>query len=491
MLKKSKYLLAVCMLWAWSSLAAQQAWVAKYGNGSNTISQAVAMALDGNGNIYVAGHATRTNAPHDYDYIVIKYNTLGNQEWVGRYGAFGTNDLVQSMVANSIGEVFLTGTAGAVKFLASGLLAWAAPYAGSDLKLDSEGNLYITGFRKDAYSLVKIAPDGTNVWLRLWNPSVWEDVSQRIAVDGAGNIFVCGLMTDICDRNHCYFQPRIIKYDTSGTLLWSYLLVQGYYSLMSQYKGALCDPQGNLYLGASFHRFPEGGFYSWANQQITASGNYGWAQELSAGRTVPGLTAMTMDAHSAVYYTGVGNNGFETHKLTKDGTNLWTAHYLPNPGFHQPNAVTGDYQGNAYVTGQSSGIGTGNDYVTIKYGTNGQQLWVKRFTEAGNSDDQAHAIAVSPSGDVYVTGFSNPSPGTYEITTIKYIQVAPIEKKGNGNILLNFCGTPTSNYVIQACTILTNWTNLAIVTATGDGRYTFEDTNAPAHAQRFYRAMAE
>src|SRR5687767_8114642 len=50
----------------------QQAWVAKYTHGSN--SQAVALALDKDGNIYVAGHSTRTNAPFDYDYVVIKYN---------------------------------------------------------------------------------------------------------------------------------------------------------------------------------------------------------------------------------------------------------------------------------------------------------------------------------------------------------------------------------------------------------------------------------
>jgi hypothetical protein len=53
----------------------------------------------------------------------------------------------------------------------------------------------------------------------------------------------------------------------------------------------------------------------------------------------------------------------------------------------------------------------------------------KRFTEPGNSDDQAQAIARGPNGEVYVTGFSNPTNGLYEITTIKYVQTSPIEKK--------------------------------------------------------------
>lgn len=90
-----------------------------------------------------------------------------------------------------------------------------------------------------------------------------------------------------------------------------------------------------------------------------------------------------------------------------------------------------------------------------------------------------------------MTGFSNPTNGLYEITTIKYIQVAPIAKASNGSVLLSFSGAPGSNYTIQACQALTNWTNIGTTTADSHGLYTFEDTNAPAHPQRFYRASEQ
>src|SRR5256885_86538 len=126
------------------AFAVQQAWVAKYNNGPGTTNQAVAMALDKDGNIYVAGHSTRTNAPYDYDYVIIKYNPLGVQQWANRFGSSGVDDLIRSMVVSTNGEVFVTGTAGTVKFLTSGLTAWTAPYAGTDVKVDTNGNAHVT-----------------------------------------------------------------------------------------------------------------------------------------------------------------------------------------------------------------------------------------------------------------------------------------------------------------------------------------------------------
>ena len=45
--------------------------------------------------------------------------------------------------------------------------------------------------------------------------------------------------------------------------------------------------------------------------------------------------------------------------------------------------------------------------------------------------------------------------------------------------------------MIEASTTLTTWTNIGASTANASGLYTFEDTNAPAYPQRFYRAVGE
>jgi Bacterial Ig domain/Calx-beta domain/Beta-propeller repeat len=84
-----------------------------------------------------------------------------------------------------------------------------------------------------------------------------------------------------------------------------------------------------------------------------------------------------------------------------------------------------DPQGNVYITGQSKGIGTGIDIATIKYDTNGNQLWVSRFNGTGNGSDVPYDLAVDAEGNVYITGTTwrgkNFEGGTeFDYVTIKY-----------------------------------------------------------------------
>ena len=85
-------------------------------------------------------------------------------------------------------------------------------------------------------------------------------------------------------------------------------------------------------------------------------------------------------------------------------------------------AIALDSSNNVYVTGESAGQGTGNDFATVKYNSTGQEQWVVRYNGPANRDDQANAIAVDASGNVYVTGQSfDPNNGD-DYATIKYVQ---------------------------------------------------------------------
>src|SRR5262249_13185932 len=86
-------------------------------------------------------------------------------------------------------------------------------------------------------------------------------------------------------------------------------------------------------------------------------------------------------------------------------------------------AVATDNSGNTYITG-TGGVTT-PDYSTVKYDALGQEQWVAQYNGPGNGADNANAIAVDSSGNVYVTGTSLMSrPLNSDCATIKYVQGA-------------------------------------------------------------------
>lgn len=96
-----------------------------------------------------------------------------------------------------------------------------------------------------------------------------------------------------------------------------------------------------------------------------------------------------------------------------------------------------DDNGNVYVTGRSEG--SDMDYATIKYGANERQLWVARYNGTGNGYDEAFAIAVDPQGNVYITGWSQGEGSMEDCVTIKY------DSQGNEIWVRRFNGNLSAN----------------------------------------------
>lgn len=137
------------------------------------------------------------------------------------------------------------------------------------------------------------------------------------------------------------------------------------------------------------------------------------------GNQIDKCTGIVQDKFGYVYATGVSwgsgtaKEDYATIKFGEDGDYIWAVRYNgPGNNLDYASAITIDDDGNIYVTGWSrsgSDYGT-EDYCTIKYNNNGQQLWVKRFDGAVGNDchyyDYARAIFVDTDGNVYVTGES-------------------------------------------------------------------------------------
>lgn len=139
--------------------------------------------------------------------------------------------------------------------------------------------------------------------------------------------------------------------------------------------------------------------------------------------------SMAVDNSGNVYVAGsspgIGTlNDFATIKYNSLGVERWTARYNgPQNSNDEARSIALDDSGNVYVTGNSPGTGTAMDYATIKYNSAGVEQWVSRYNGTINSADFSRSVKVDDSGNVYVTGYSEGGQTGTDIVTIKYNSV--------------------------------------------------------------------
>ena len=466
----------------------QQAWAVHYNNGIlNGTNQAVKMALDSAGNIYVLGFSQNTNT--NLGYVTIKYSPNGKQLWAARYDDTNYPTASPSAFAlDSSNNAVVTGNALTIKYDTNGNQLWTVPYSGSALAVDTNGNVAVTGFGT-TFDTVKLSPSGSNLWLQTYPASCGTAIGQAIVADSDGNSYVAGSYPFTCERGLVDYELFFIKYDTAGHQIW----IGAYQEAGSpvQVEGATLDAATNVYLMVDFvnynrfvaFKYADSGALDWISflTATDASLSHGLALDHNRNLVVTGQLNYSYNPAQGTY-----NYYYGTFKVDTNGNPIWT-NYFPQPplGSSVANAIAADSGNSAYVTGYSPGTNTGNDIVTIKYDQNGNQVWLQRYTSPGNSNAVGNATAVDINGNVYVTGYDTTAAGGTEIVTIKYSPVT-VQRLSNGTVILQAQGSSFESFDIKASADLLNWLDLGSVLADTNGLMQFDDTNAPAYPARFY-----
>jgi hypothetical protein len=86
---------------------------------------------------------------------------------------------------------------------------------------------------------------------------------------------------------------------------------------------------------------------------------------------------------------------------------IWVQRYNNDSmnGDDEAKAIAVNSSGNVYVTGYSTGRTTGPDAYTISYNSEGIQSWSARYDGPAHLGDYANAVAVDNGGNAYVTGY--------------------------------------------------------------------------------------
>jgi hypothetical protein len=363
------------------------AWARRYNGSGNSADEACAVALDSFGDVYVTGRSIGSGT--GFDYVTIKYYPNGDTAWLRRYNGPG-NDF---------------------------------DYAHA-IAVDAPGNAYVTGMScgigtASDYASIKYYPDGDTAWVRRYNVSGdSHDVPFAIAIDHSGNVYVTGYSehTSYPYNTECV----TVKYCPNGDTAWARRYHGPGDDHYDQTVAIDVDDSGNVYVCGWIDS--SWVFFDYVTMKYYPNGDTAWVRRYPNGRA----DAIAVDGSGNVYVTGTSYSDYATIKYYPDGDTAWVRTYSgPGKLYDNASAITLDGSNNVYVTGesnQSTFPHYNSDYATIKYDPNGNGLWVQRYNGPADSTDRANGIAVDDSGNVYVTGESE-GGGTYDdYATIKYYQ---------------------------------------------------------------------
>jgi hypothetical protein len=471
-------------------------WHTFYGSGSDDYGRAI--ALDIEGNVYVAGTSTaswlgdgNTAPKHAYgggkDLVVLKLNGNGVYQWHTFYGSAG-NDEGQGLAVDGSGNVFVTGTSNA---------SWSGEKSKAPLHPYSGGSDLV---------VLKLNSAGVYQWHTFYG-STGTDEGQGLVVEINGNICVTGTSHatwngDSGPASGAPLHPHgggtagdilVLKLAGSGAYQW-----HTFYGSENSDKGRalVLDGVANIYItgfsqgswmgaGGRAPLHPYSGGVDIAVLKLAGNGTYIWHTFQGSGGDDYGQ-AIAMDLTGHLYISGTSGSAWSGDKgapplhphsggvdlvivkLTGDGAYQWHTFYGPVGGTGDT-GITLDKAGHVYVTGasDSSWLGDGAvpplhahsgaaDIVVLKLDTQGAYQW-HSFYGCGFADAGA-AVAADSSGAIYLAGFSNDSwlgdkaaipfhaahSGTPEIVMIKLQGAVAITVKatgeGSGSLLSNPSG---------------------------------------------------
>lgn len=465
----------------------QELWVARHLEAGDSDDRPVGLAADAQGNLFLTG--VSSNALSGADFLTVKFDNAGQELWAARFnGAANGNDQAKALAVDGQGNVYVTGRGylGAsnwpsglvvdyayttVKYDAAGHQLWVSRYANGHTEanpagssnqdaqavaVDAAGNVYVAGisvFYPDprspgaGFALVKYAPDGTQ--LGVWRydfPTTTDGSSGRVCLGlgPAGEVYVGGTMLPALSPPPAF---TLLKAAANGTWDW----VRSYYGPNPYGPGGNC-------------------FQSLA---VDAAGSV-----LMVG-TSP-------NASNQLDCTTV--------KFDTLGNQLWEDRYNPfAPGASFPSDLKLDAAGNAVVAGSGQCPDGGWLYQVVKYAPTGQRLWGALYGTGVAGESAARAVAMDEAGYCAVTGYvpAPPAVGAGQIFVTVAYSAPPgaIVLAGDGNAQVFFPGMPGSLGRLQGSTNLVDWQPLASVVVDTNGACAWEDPACRQFSARFYRCL--
>jgi len=338
--------------------------------GSSAFETANAVAVDGDGNTYVAGKSlTGWGTPiEEYGFgfsaiVVAKFNSAGVLQW----------------------HTFLGDAGGS---------------SANGIALDDSGNIYITGLSTETWGsplhahtsredivVLKLNASGVLQWHTFYGETspTRLDYGTAVTADGNGNIYVTGAShgpweTDPVNSVDTQVASAVfvMKLDSAGALQW-----HTFHGSFNTDTGAsiVLDASNNIYVAGQSR-------ISWGNPVKAFSG---------------------------------GNSDGVVLKLNASGVLQWHT-FMGSNSTDNSSAIDLDKDGQPYVTGRSSknwpdvtprnahSDGDNLDYYLAKLSTSGNLQWYSFY--GSTASETGTSVAIDCNGDIFIGGLGSASWGS-------------------------------------------------------------------------------
>lgn len=434
--------------------------------GGNDLDEALAMAVDSSGNVYLTGLTVSPNFPGvtgsslqpspggDYDGFVTKINSDGTAiVWSTYLGGTGGNEYGQSIAVDSSGSVYVAGSTNSLDF----------PGISSSSLQSTYG-----GYWRDMF-LVKLVPAGNSFVYSTYIGGNGDESAGNIVVDSSGGVYVSGqtgstnfpgvTSSSIQSSNAGGYEGVLLHVNSGGTAIdWATYLGGS----SDDNCGAMAlDGSGDVYVvcssssatftgvnSSSLQPSNNGGSDDMAIVEVDSTGSSVMAGTFFGGSDDDEAYGVGLDGSGNVYvagttfstnFPGVTSGSFQPSNaggydvtLTKFNSGLSSviySTYIGGSGDDYAEGLAVDAAGNCYVAGStasttfpgvdSSSIqpangGGSDDAFAFVMNPSGTGMVMSTFL-GGNDDDKAIGLAIDGSGGLYLTGVT--ASTNYPITS--------------------------------------------------------------------------
>lgn len=373
-----------------------------YNGPNNSIDEAFALDYDPAGFVYVAGYEHVGAA--NYDIVVLKINALtGTTVWSRTYNQAGYYDLARDIKVDSNGDVYFVGS----------------------VQINSGGTNtdFITG---------KYSSNGTLLWTHTYTRDVASSGNldeAKICHLNGDKLYVSGSSAGSGFANNLDFVT--MEYDTAQTVPnYNWRTRYDYNGQLDLPVDIGTDPSGNIFVTGRGY-FDANDDMDYVLVKYSSAGAELWDQSYNGtGTDKDNVNALAVDAAGNCIITGssigsISAEDIRTIKYDPNGVLLWNKNYTTNGAFiDEGTDVSVAASGDIYVSGFSQITGNSHDFTTIKYnGTTGVIEWTTHYDGLGNNSDKALAMFLDVNENIFITGTSTGSGTAQDYMTIKYCQL--------------------------------------------------------------------